>query len=181
MNIRKPIQDALVAGLADPATGFSARLAALAPAYGVESQVFAIDFARRTSPNFLESMIDGMDALERSQIESFPALSVYSSMAVFTGAEKGRGFSGSVTFHIDIWLSYRFRDDGTSGMETNDTESIANAVEAAILDVFHQPAFCWPTGVTYNRAFQAGQEQIIECADGYAQRVRIQMQSEVRL
>jgi hypothetical protein len=179
MNIRQTIQDTILAGLAATSTGFNARLLALALDYGIT--VFGIDFTRGSSDNFLEAYVDGISAVERSQIKAFPAIVVYSSEAIFTGQEKGRGFSGSVQFHIDAYLRFRFRDDGESGMESSNTESLANAVEDALLSVFHQSAFAWPTGVIYNRAFHGGREQVMEYADGYLQRVAIQMLFEVRI
>ncbi len=176
MNIRKDIRDAMVEALASPIDGFNARLAAVAGEYGI--QPFDFDFGS-DSYNFLQAFYGVPEDVELSAIRQWPAMALYTTNATRNGLQKGVGFSGAVQAHVDIYLRYRLRDESVTDMETRDTESIADAVEDALLSVFQRRGLAWPTGCTYNGEINCDRDPVVLYGDGYLQRLPTQLRFEV--
>lgn len=176
MNIRKDIRVAMVAALADSTLGFNARLAAVAGEYAI--QPFELDFGP-DSYNFLQAFYGVPEDVELSAIRQWPAMVLYTTNATRNGQQKSVGFSGSVQAHIDIYLRYRLRDETVVDIETRDPESIADAVEDALLSVFQRRGLAWPTGCTYNGDINCDRDPVVLYGDGYLQRLATQLKFEV--
>ena len=158
ISTRKALRDAMKAVLSDATTGFNARLASSAVSYGITA--FTITWTTG-SRNFFQGWLDPTDAETISQLFADSALCLYTSSAVNEHRQKPSKFSGPIVGHVDIYL--KFRD----GIETDDTESICEACEAAVIECFANPAAAWPANVTFGDQFngQWGPIQLLQ--DGW--------------
>lgn len=173
MQTRKLIRDAAVSRLSDATTGFNAAIAALASAY--EITAFTINWAAG-SGSFVQMFLNP-DQLDTSQILEYPALALYTSTARESTGDgnriTGAHFSGIIHLHLDFYI--KFIDE----IEVDDTESIADAIEDAVLSVLHTPTAAWPANVTYNGDFEAPRESMVQLGDGYEMRVPFILTFEV--
>ena len=163
-NYRKVVRDAARAALADEVAGFFATLQGLSAGYGVSEDVlaqFQIDF-NPGSNNFFQGFLSPGD-VGFSELAEVPGLVLYTSAARNEGREKSRQFAGAVLLHIDAYL--KFHD----GVERDDTEAVADAVEDALVSVVN--AIHWPAGVSYNREYSVDRGSLQLLSDGWWQRV----------
>jgi hypothetical protein len=173
MNIRTAIRRATVEMLKDPVRGFNVRMAeaaAVAP-YAALKQ-FSLDF-EPGSTNFIQAYYANDVDAGSGPLSDFPALVLYTSQAQNERREKGYGFSGTVLLHLDFYLEYRIRFGEFDGIEDFDTESIADAVEDAVLAIFHASTAYWPPGVVYDGSYSSARDPIQLNGDGWIQRVPI--------
>jgi len=174
-QIRKVIRDALVAALADESNGFNAQLSALATSYGITA--FSIDWTS-DSQNFAQAQLDPEQMEMFFAFERYPAALVYTSSSINEHRLKYQTFSGQVLAHIDILLRYRSHKDeqhpGNVFSDTNDLESIANAVEDTLLScldamkaTLRQPGFYW------NGDYRMDRDPVQLYGDGHGQRISV--------
>jgi regulator of RNase E activity RraB len=161
LSYRRLVRQALLAVLSDPTTGFNARLATIASAYGVTA--FTVDFTG-ASRNFVQSHIDAesLEALEDSALIAFPAMAIYTHTVRDTREFNDFTIAGQVTACID--LIYRVR----TGVEGINTEDILDAFEAAVFACINDPSVPWVTyGVNFQKDSMARPASIVPLADGW--------------
>jgi hypothetical protein len=131
-GISKVVRDRVRARLADPVAGFNAALAAACTAFGIQPAPNSIDFTDPKSKNFFQGMLSP-DALDQTAPRTYPIVVIYSVGSGNGQAEKFRRFAGTVTFGLDVHLSWR------KGNAIADSETLGDAVEEAVLNVFNSP------------------------------------------
>ena len=170
-QVRKPIEDALLAVLADSTNGFNAELAAIAVTYKITA--FTIDWTEGpTVTNF------GLVELEPDAAEtffsSFPAAALYTSTSMNERRMKFKVFSGQVLAGIDFWLRYRALKDlqhgGNEWGGTNNYQKLPNAVEDAILQMLDdQKATLRASGYYWNGDYLCERTKVAIAGDGHEQ------------
>ena len=176
---RKAVRDAAVAILRDEATGFNARMEALSEEYGVEE--FKIDF-NAGSKSFVQAAleIEG-DDIEYSQVLPGPlALTLYTTEARNLGKQNSPFFSGEIALRLDAYLIFRRRNRSTDSIEWDDTETVADAVEEALLLALNDNDAAWD-GVTYNHIFASERGPARLFGDGWEQRLSLILACEVHV
>lgn len=173
---------AVLAVLADEANGFNSRVQANLTGEGLTA--FSVDFGPK-SRTFFQGYIDrDSEAFDYSILVPNPC-----AMCLFTtGAVDGKQvqtatniFSGFVEVGIDCYLKFRQRSQEDGGIETSDTESVIEAVEAALLWTFHEQEHWGDGGVAYNRDFKADRGALLMYEDGYQQRISITLAVRVNI
>lgn len=173
---RKTVRDAIVAVLAEPSTGFNARLAAYATTYGITP--ITIDFTG-AADNFALSRIS-IETLEQSALINLDPLSacLFTGPSADTGLPRGIPFSGTVDAHLRLF--YRPR----SGAEGYNTEDWIDAIEDAALSAINSPSVVWPINqsisVIFSRQCAADRTEIHQLSDGHMQMSEIRIPFEVR-
>lgn len=170
--IRKAVRDALVTILSDATNGFNAKLAALEVAYGITG--FTIDWSP-LSTNFAQVQLDPEQAEMFHAFTQWPACMVFTTEAINLPGEgvKYQTFSGQVIANVEFLLRHRAIKDGdTSFADTNNMESMPDAVEDAVFDSIHtQRASLNVPGFHWNRRFSSGRDPVRILGDGHFQRV----------
>lgn len=159
--------------MSNATTGFNARLATIAAGYGVTA--FTISWLA-ASKQFFQGYLDPAQ-LERSQLATFPAVALYTSLA--EDAVEGqhfRLFAGPITAHVDFYRVSK------AGIEVDDTESWADAVEDAVILALNDPVtgIYGQAGIAYKGEFRSPRESIQLLGEGWSQRVPIEIICEVQ-
>jgi hypothetical protein len=164
---RKKVRDGMTAALAAAGTGFNARFAGIAAAYGCEA--FTVDFSEGSKSVFygyLPADQIGISDIEQAREgESDIAFVVYTTRSANTHRNKGGTitFSGDIEAHIDVHLRLR-----EGAIRDGDVESICEAIEDAVVSCFEGAA--WPAGVMFTGNMQSDLPPIAFTGDG-AERV----------
>lgn len=130
ISISNHVRSTIGAMLAHPTVGFNPTLGTIANDYGCTP--FTIDY-RTTSNNFFTGYFTSKNLLDTSNI-SLPMQCLYTLRAMNTNSEKYAVFAGTLDLGIDTYISF-----GKSGAP-RDTDTVADAVEATLYNVFHQEA-----------------------------------------
>ncbi len=172
---RKRVRDALRFLLSAEATGFNSMLATVAPVYGVAP--FEIDFGSVPSASFFQGFLS-LESQSLSMLKPHPvALALYTSDAtndqrIMRSAEPR--FLGRVVAHLDFYHHV------IDGEETYDTESVADAIEDAVLNVI-TPGSVEQYGIIYDGGVSCVREAFQQLGDGYQQRIPITFLFEVHV
>jgi hypothetical protein len=141
---RKKVRDGMTAALAAAGTGFNARFAAIAAAYGCEA--FTVDFGEGSQSVFFgflpAEQIGISDIEEAREGESDIAFVVYTTRSANTHHHSGPTFSGDIEAHVDVHLRLR-----EGAIRDGDVESICEAIEDAVVSCFEDAT--WPAGVHF--------------------------------
>ena len=166
-NFRRAARRAIYDRLADPSTGFNARLAAVAGDYAIEN-VPVIEFQEGSGTVF-EGFLVPSDATSISEIaQRFGgerlALVLYTSQAVDQRETKMAKFSGPVLVNMDFyWMAL-------NGAELGQTENVADALEDAVFECLRAPAVSWPDRIGLG-AMECTRDPVSLEGDGYIQRI----------
>jgi hypothetical protein len=171
LRYRKLVRDAIETALADPATGFNARLSSAAGVYGITP--FSIDFTGAAN-NYARANINSAD-IELCELLSFPAACIYTGDANDTGDPRQWSFAGGVEAYLDFYVRDR------SGVEPFDTESFLDAIEDAALSTLNVYSLAWPPGVAFTRETKIARDHLIPLGDGHGHRISISLPFEVRV
>jgi hypothetical protein len=168
----------VLSALSDPTGGINAAYDALRVEHDLPQSV-TFDF-EPGSENVISSYIAAANDIDISQIADYPALSIYTSEAKNANIEKGRSFSGLVTVHVDGWIRHQARRGSADGMPFDDTETVADVLEAAIAKCITD-FVGWESGVVYNNEFQFTREPVVQIGDGWQQRIAGEFYIEVHV
>lgn len=125
-EISRAVREAMGRRLADAATGFNAKLAAVASTYGI--QPFTIDWSA-TSKNFFRGFIDPND-VDDSTPSRYPLVMLYSITSSNDHDSMPRVFSGKVTLGLDFHVTWK------QGNALKNFEDLGDAIEDAVYAVF---------------------------------------------
>jgi hypothetical protein len=125
-EVGRAVREAAVRRLADAATGFNAKLAAVAGAYGI--QAFQIDWMDG-SKNFFRGFLDPND-VDESVASRYPLVMLYAITSSNDHDSLPRTFSGQVTLGLDFHVTWR------SGNAQRNFEDLGDAIEDAVYEVF---------------------------------------------
>jgi hypothetical protein len=179
---RKLVRDAIRAEMAHETTGFNAIFEAL-ERYDAEDHPNgyrnipdALDIDWSGSETFCEIALDE-STYGLSQLAGPYGVSLSTSLSQTTDGTKFRKFAGDIIANLDFWVRHSAvqADDDDGSMETDDTESIGDAIEDAVIEVMSR-AIDWrgTYGVSYSGNIAVPRGGIIQLGDGYRQRVPIQ-------
>lgn len=174
---------AMRAALSDAATGFNAKLAALAPARGIDP--FEIDWSD-TSDNFIQAFIDPAQ-IDVSEVMEFPACVIWaSSPRQFPAGTRTIGpmFDGEVTGHVAFALRHRpvkYSDIEAEGASAaKNLEKLRHAVIRAAMEAFHAVDE-WPEGVGYHGLVATADYPFELTGDGWEAVVEMQFMFDVSI
>lgn len=170
-------RDAARAILAAEQGGFNARVGAILAGKGIAP--FGVDFSAG-STSFFQGFInpDGAE-INTSQIAPAPiAICLYAAGAVNAKTTNATYFSGLIELRIDVYVQMRARDITANGVEADDTDSIMDSVEEAILYAFRDGD--WGE-IGYNQDFICDRSPIFQFGDGYAQQSAIKISCDMRI
>lgn len=173
---RKKVTDGLRAALAHGTTGLNVKFAAVAPTYGITPLSTVLIHWDPMSRQVFEGFITP-EQIEISQIAEYPAIILYTSVSANELGTMPTKFSGMITAHADIILRFDVRQ-GTGGVEVDNTEPWANAVEDAVIEAIHGYD-AWPSGVTPHREFRCERDPVTLLGDGWQQRLPFTFPFEV--
>jgi Tfp pilus assembly major pilin PilA len=168
----------VLAALSDPTGGINEIYGVLAAENGLD-QAVKFDF-EPGSENVVCTFVSSANDVDISQVAEYPALSIYTSDAKNANIEKSRSFSGLVTVHVDGWIRHQARRGSADGMPFDDTETVADVLEAAISKCITD-FVGWESGVVYNNEFQFTREPVLLIGDGWQQRIAGEFYIEVHV
>jgi len=183
---RQAVVDQALAILADPATGFNPRFAALATAYGVANP-FTIDW-EIGSANFAELYV-APEQIDYANLipgdDGVCVLMYTSTSATNTGEDRQKPstFSGKILLHVDFILKRKtirlLRQGENLPSDAGGTlERLANAIEDAFLAAVMDRLATWPP-VSFDGDFQCAREPYLFNGDGWQTRIPFQLLCEV--
>jgi hypothetical protein len=172
---RKLVRTAMRTALADADEGFNARLAEVAPTYGIDP--FLIDWTL-PSDSFIQSHVDRAGR-EVSKLVTGVTVAIYTSLSAQSREEvskMGGGFVMQITAHLDFEVNFKGADG--EGVEATEdvTEEIADAIEDAVLLVLcdrntSTGAALWEHPYFFKGDFACARGPIVQEEDGYSQRL----------
>jgi len=112
---RKKVREAAVSVLSNATTGFNARVAAKATAYGITA--YTIDWSAG-SGSFFQAYVEPED-IDLTQIKQWPAVNLYTVGSFHEGRVFGRAFSGTIGLRVDLFLKLRTGVEAGSEIERN--------------------------------------------------------------
>lgn len=173
-NFRKAVRDAIKGALSDGTSGFNTQLSAISTGYGVTA--FAIDWSS-DSENFIQSFLTP-DKVDVSRLIKFPGLALYTSTGVDDNrGPKGQRWAGQVLAHLDFYLRYRALDDaqwdGNQIVDSTDTESIADAVDASVLAAIRAASSTFQIAGMRVAGINSSRDPVQPYGDGYGQRLAL--------
>lgn len=163
-QIGKRVRDAVRSVLSDATNGFNANLAAIAATYGVTA--FTVNWTA-TSLNFFQSNIDPNSLDEANVVEHQPTVLLYTVAGSSLTRTKPAQFSGDVTVNVDFWIGY------SKGSLPHDTESMADAIEDAIVTALQHPSAAWPEVVCQTGNFRADRAPVFMAGEHWRQLIRV--------
>jgi len=179
----KAARTAIVDALKHATGGWNATYPTIAAAYPSPVKSFLLDFTS-TSGNVFLGQLAGFEDLDFTQIDQYQACAIYTTMAANVGMERPRNFSGHVIAHVDWALSYREKRGTATGVEANDTESPADAIDEAMGAIFLDrlgTTIPLPAGVRYARNMASERTPLILNDDGFSQIIRYEFVFEVHI
>lgn len=180
--IRKAVRDAMRAVLSDGTNGFNAKLGTLSGDYGITP--FSINW-EFDSPNFAQVQMDYENAEVFHAFTEYPVCMLYTTEAVNLPDEgvKYQTFGGQVIVGVEFLLRYRALKDaqhfGNVFTDTNDMESLPDAVEDALFDCVHtQRSALNTSGFRWTRRFTSSRDPVRLTGDGHYQRASFAFEFE---
>ena len=173
------VRQAIRSILADSATGFNAKLAAALAAQSIKP--FQVDFAAGSTSFFQGYISPDAEEIDYSQISPQPlALVLYTTGWVNAKTTNAPVFSGLVEARIDAYVRLRARNEESQGVEADDTDSVMDCIEDAVMTCLNVAEAAWGS-VIYNNDIACDRSQIVSYEDGYEQRATMRISCEVRI
>ena len=179
----KLARTAIINALTNATYGWNAVFPTIATAYHDPVVGIVLDFTS-TSGNVFYGQLAGFEDVDLTQINQYQACAVYTTMAANQKQEMPRSFSGPVVAHVDWCLSYREQDSTATGVEANDTESPADAIDEAMMQIFCVSlgnTIALPSGVRWNKQIASERTPLILNDDGFSQIIRYELIFEVHI
>lgn len=179
----KLARTAILDALSNVTYGWNAIFPAIAATYSAPVVSFFLDFAS-TSGNVFKGQLAGFEDVTLSQLNTHQVCAVYTTMAANQKQEMLRSFSGQVIGHVDWSLTYRAEEGTATGVEANDTESPADAIDEAMGQIFCVSLgslIALPSGVRWNKNYASERTPLILDEDGFSQIVRYELLFEVHI
>jgi hypothetical protein len=168
----KRCRDAVATHLADPTLGFNQTLDQCLQQPEYQSlEPFVIDWGAN-STNFFVGQISPEDLAEAEAV-SYPCLRLWSEFGTNDNSQKFAIFAGRVDVFLAFDLSWH------SGVR--DLETLADAVEDAMVRTFNEPAAqTWHPDVVYNGTISWRRSPVVkEGAEGWRQTIIFQLGFDV--
>lgn len=176
---RKAITDAL----SNATYGWNAKYPAIAATYSAPVANFALNFTS-TSGNVFFGQLAGFNDLDLTQLDQYQCVAIYTTSAVNQGLQRPRNFSGVVVARVDWMLSYRGKRGTATGIEANNTEAPADAIDECMHQIFSVhlgKEIALPTGVTWARQMACDRSELLLEDDGFSQMIRYELVFEVNI
>lgn len=170
-QITKAARDAVRTRLMDPAYGFNAAIATVAPSYGTTA--IALDFSA-AGKRFFEAFIHP-DQVENSSALRYPVAMLYGTIAQNRNFTKHTDFSGQVQVVFQVWLSWRH------GNPVPNTEDLVDAVEDTLARVFQDRtwAAAYTAPLVYNGDLTVARAQLEQAGEHWRQGITARLTFEV--
>ena len=168
-QISKKVRDAVRLKLSDSASGFNPVFASVAPTYGVNA--FTVDFSER-SPQFFQAFVHP-DEIDESTPSKYPLMCLYTLRCVNRNEQKFSLFSGDVLIGIDVHLTWR------NARVLPDFESLADAVEEAVITLFNDDALITPPSVAYNGGISLDRSTVTMAGEHWRKTLSFRLAFEV--
>jgi hypothetical protein len=179
----KLARTAVVDALAHATLGWNETYPAIAAAYEAPVWPFRLDFSKFSGNVFL-GQLAGFEDLDFTQLDQYQCVAIYTTMSSNAKMERPRSFSGPVLAHVDWALSYREKRGTATGVEANDTESPADAIDEAMSELFLVRlgnTIALPSGIRYFRDLNCDRTPLVLNEDGFSQIIRYEIPFEVHL
>lgn len=179
----KLARTAIVNALSHSTLGWNSTYPTIAAGYGTPVASFTLDFSS-DSGNVFYGQLAGFEDIDLTQMDSYQCVAIYTTMAANARMEKPRTFSGPVIAHVDWALSYREKRGTATGAEANDTESVMDAVDEAMCEIFLArlgTTIALPSGVRYFADLTSERTPLVLNEDGFSQIVRYEIPFEVHI
>lgn len=179
----KLARTAVVNALGHVTLGWNSTYPTIAGTYSSPVASFTLDFTS-SSKNVFIGQLGGFEDLDYTQLEQYQCCAIYTTQAANMRMEIPRSFSGPVIAGVDWYLSYRDKRGTASGIETNDTESVADAIDEAMAEIFLVrlgSTIALPSGVRYAREFASERSPLILQEDGFSMIVKYEIPFEVHI
>ncbi len=179
----KLARTAITDALSHATHGWNATYPAIAATYAAPVASFTLDFST-TSGNVFLGQLAGFEDVTLSQLNQHQACAIYTTMAANQKMEMPRSFSGNVFGHVDWSLTYRAEAGTATGVEANDTESPADAIDEAMGEIFCVKLgslIALPSGVRWMKNYASERTQLILNDDGFSQIIRYELLFEVHI
>lgn len=179
----KLARTAVVNALSSVTLGWNATYPAIAATYSSPVASFTLDFSS-TSGNVFLGQLAGFEDIDLTQLDQYQCVAIYTTQASNARMEIPRNFSGPVLAHVDWALSYREKRGTATGVEANDTESPADAIDEAMSEIFLVrlgKTIALPSGVRYFRDLASERQPLVLNEDGFSQIIRYEIPFEVHL
>ncbi|MEN6533794.1 MAG: hypothetical protein ABFD89_09045 [Bryobacteraceae bacterium] len=179
----KLARTAIINALSNGTYGWNAIFADIAATYTSPVAAFLLNFTS-TSGNVFLGQLAGFEDVTLSQLDQHQACAVYTTMAANQKQEMPRSFSGPVMGHVDWSLTYREKEGTATGIEANDTESPADAIDEAMGQIFCVSLgslIALPSGVRWTKNYASERTPLILNEDGFSQIIRYELLFEVHI
>ncbi len=179
----KLARTAVVNALSHVTLGWNSTYPAIAATYSSPVASFTLDFSGN-SPNVFLGQLAGFEDLDFTQLDQYQCAAIYTTLANNLKMEMPRSFSGEVVAYVDWYLSYRNKRSTAIGIEANDTESAADAIDEAMSEIFLVRlgnTIALPSGVRYSRGFASARNELILQEDGFSMSIKYELLFEVHL
>lgn len=179
---RKLVRDAIRAALADVTSGFNVRWPDIATTYGCAKygvDRFLIDW-NAASRNFAFANYGTWEDVDDSTLrEPFMVTAFTTALGSFRNG-KFEHFNGEITANVVCWIKISGRVNTTVGMEIDDSESLLDAIEQTIADVFTNAQLDFgDSAIVFDGTYSSQREPILLLNDGWAARVPMQFVFEI--
>jgi hypothetical protein len=179
----KLARTAVINALSNVTYGFNAIYPTIAIAYGSPVANFTLSFLS-TSSNVFLGQLAGFEDLDFTQLSQYQCVAIYTTMSSNAKMEMPRSFSGPVMAHVDWALSYREKRGTATGVEANDTETPADAIDEAMSQIFLVSlgnTIALPSGIRYFRDLSCERTPLVLNEDGFSQIIRYEIPFEVHI
>lgn len=179
----KLARTAIVNALSHSTLGWNSTYPAIAATYSSPVASFTLDFTS-ASGNVFYGQLAGFEDLDLTQLDQYQCCAIYTTQALNQKLEMPRSFSGSVIAGVDWYLSYRDKRGTASGIETNDTESVCDAIDEAMGEIFLARlgnTIALPSGVRYSKSLASERSPVVLLDDGFSMIVRYELPFEVHI
>lgn len=180
----KLARSAAIGALSHSTLGWNAVFPAIAAAYAAPVEDIVLDFASTSRNVFYGNLAAGFDDMDMTQVSQRQAVAVYAVSATNVRTEKYRSFDGPVIVNIDWMLTYNNERGTATGIEANDTESPADAIDEAMAELFLSRlgnSIATPSGVLWARMMSCERQGVDLEGDGYQQLIRYELVFEVKV
>lgn len=179
----KLARTAIVNALSDATYGWNAKYPAIAATYGSPVASFTLTFTS-ASRNVFFGQLAGFNDLDLTQLDQYQCVAIYTTAAVNQKREMPRSFSGPVIARVDWMLSYRDKRGTATGIEANDTESPADAIDECMHEIFSVrlgSSIALPSGVSWAKNIACDRSELLLEDDGFSQLIRYELIFEVHI
>ena len=179
----KLARTAVVNALSHVTLGWNSTYPAIAATYSAPVASFTLDFSSASRNVFFGQLAD-FDDIDLTQLDQYQCVAIYTNQAFNAKMEMPRNFSGSVLAHVVWALSYREKRGTATGVEANDTESPADAIDEAMSEIFLVrlgSSIALPSGVRYFRDLASERSEVSLQGDGFNQFIHYEIPFEVHI